>query len=153
MQNKTDNTPALDPIDCNCQAIRQTARRVTQFYDAHLAPLGLKTSQYSILAKLNRLGPLSINEMAEVMAMDRTTTSRAIQPLERNGLVKIEAAEDGRKRVIDLTATGRERAREGLTAWKKAQKEFELTFGPPAAQKLRTALREVVKVIPETGAD
>jgi len=153
MQNKMDNTPALELTQCNCLAIRQTARRVSQFYDAHLAPLGLKTSQYSILAKLTRLGPLSINEIAEAMVMDRTTTGRAVRPLERDGLVKIEAADDGRKRVIALTAAGRERAKAGLAAWKKAQKEFELAVGPPAAQKLRAALRNVVNVIPETGAD
>lgn len=153
MQNKTDNAPALEPAACNCLAVRQAARRVSQFYDAHLAPLGLKTSQYSILAKLARLGPMSINEIAEAMAMDRTTTSRAVRPLERDGLVKMEAAEDGRKRVINLTAAGRDRTKEALAAWRKAQKEFELAVGPPAAQKLRMALRDVVKVIPETGAD
>ncbi len=153
MQNKTDNAPALEPTACNCLAVRQAARRVSQFYDAHLAPLGLKTSQYSILAKLARLGPMSINEIAEAMAMDRTTTSRAVRPLERDGLVKMEAAEDGRKRVINLTAAGRDRTKEALAAWRKAQKEFELAVGPPAAQKLRMALRDVVKVIPETGAD
>ena len=153
MQNKTDYPPNLELGHCNCLAIRQAARRVSQFYDAHLAPLGLKTSQYSILSKLARLGPMSINDIAETMVMDRTTTGRAIRPLERDGLVKIEAAEDGRKRVIALTAAGRERAKEGLAAWKKAQKEFELAVGPQAAQKLRAALGDVVKVIPETGAD
>ncbi|ARP99305.1 MarR family transcriptional regulator [Pseudorhodoplanes sinuspersici] len=148
-----DETPALELTHCNCLAIRQAARRVSQFYDAHLAPLGLKSSQYSILSKLSRRGPMSINEIAEAMAMDRTTTSRAVQPLERDGLVKIEAAEDGRKRVINLTAAGRERAKEALAAWKKAQKEFELAYGSGAAKKLRTALRDVVKAIPEMGAD
>lgn len=153
MQNKTDDAPALERTDCNCLAIRQAARRVSQFYDAHLASLGLKTSQYSILAKLSRLGAMSINEIADSMVMDRTTTGRAVRPLERDGLVKIEAAEDGRKRVINLTPVGRERLKEALAAWKKAQKEFELSFGPAAAKKLRTALRDVVKVIPEMGAD
>lgn len=153
MQNKTDDALALELSHCNCLAIRQAARRVSQFYDAHLAPHGLKTSQYSILSKLSRLGPMSINEIADAMVMDRTTTGRAIRPLERDGLVKVEAAEDGRKRVINLTAAGRERAKQGFAAWKKAQKEFELSVGPGAAKKLRVALHDVVKVIPDTGAD
>lgn len=153
MQNKTDEAPALELSNCNCLAIRQAARRVSQFYDAHLAPLGLKTSQYSILSKLSRLGPMSINEIADAMVMDRTTTGRAVRPLERDGLVKVEAAEDGRKRVINLTVAGRERAKDGLAAWKKAQKEFELSFGPAAAKQLRAALNEVVKTVPEMGAD
>ena len=153
MQNKTDDSPALELGSCNCLAIRQAARRVSQFYDAHLAPLGLKTSQYSILSKLNRLGPMSINEIADAMVMDRTTTGRAVRPLERDSLVKVEAAEDGRKRVINLTAAGRERAKEGLAAWKKAQREFELAYGPGAAKKLRAALGDVVKAVPDMGAD
>ena len=153
MRNKTDDAPALELSQCNCLVIRQAARRVSQFYDAHLAPLGLKTSQYSILSKLNRLGPMSINEIADAMVMDRTTIGRAVRPLERDGFVKVEAAEDGRKRVINLTAAGRERAKEALAAWRQAQKEFELAYGPGAAKKLRTALRDVVKVIPEMGAD
>ena len=152
MQNKTDDAPALELGSCNCLAIRQAARRVSQFYDAHLAPLGLKTSQYSILSKLNRLGPMSINEIADAMVMDRTTTGRAVRPLERDGLVKVEAAEDGRKRVINLTAAGRKRAKEGLAAWKKAQNEFELAYGPKAAKKLRASLGDVVKAVPEMGA-
>ena len=152
MQNKTDGAPALELGSCNCLAIRQAARRVSQFYDAHLAPLGLKTSQYSILSKLNRLGPMSINEIADAMVMDRTTTGRAVRPLERDGLVKVEAAEDGRKRVINLTAAGRTRAKEGLAAWTKAQNEFELAYGPKAAKKLRASLGDVVKAVPEMGA-
>ena len=80
---------------------------MSQFYDSYLTPLGLKTSQYSILAKLNRLGPMSINEIADSMVMDRTTTGRAIKPLERDRLVRIGAGEDGRKRVVSLTAAGR----------------------------------------------
>ena len=63
----------LDQTECNCLALRQAARHVSQIYDGHLAAEGLKTTQYSILAKLNRLGPLSINELAKSMVMDRTT--------------------------------------------------------------------------------
>ena len=64
----------------------------------HLAAEGLKTSQYSILAKLGRLGPLSINELAKLMVMDRTTLGRAVQPLERDKLLAIAADEDGARR-------------------------------------------------------
>jgi len=52
--------------ECTCLAVRQAARRVTQFYDQHLAPTGLRTTQFSILAKLQRLGERSINELGHV---------------------------------------------------------------------------------------
>ncbi len=69
--------PSNPPI-CNCQALRQAARHVSQIYDDHLAAVGLKTSQYSILSKLNRLGPQSINELGRSsLVMDRTTLGRA----------------------------------------------------------------------------
>ena len=63
---------ALEPEDCNCFAMRSAARHVTQFYDHQLAPIGLRTTQFSILAKLKRLGPLTINGLAKAMLMDRT---------------------------------------------------------------------------------
>jgi hypothetical protein len=65
-------SPTLDRTTvCNCLALRQAARHISQIYDSYLASEGLRTTQYSILAKLNRLGPLSINELAKSMVMDR----------------------------------------------------------------------------------
>src|SRR5215470_18702715 len=79
-----------EPEVCNCLAVRSAARHVTQLYDQFLAPIGLRITQFSILAKLKRRGPLTINALADVMAMDRTTLGRNIQPLERDGLIAIE---------------------------------------------------------------
>ncbi len=62
--------------DCNCFAVRSAARHVTQLYDQFLAPLGLRGNQFSILAKLDRLGPMTINALAEAMITDRTTLAR-----------------------------------------------------------------------------
>jgi DNA-binding MarR family transcriptional regulator len=82
--------------DCNCFAVRSAARHVSQFYDRFLAPTGLRTTQFSILAKLNRKGPLTINELAKDMIMDRTTLGRNVRPLERDGLIAIEAVQSDR---------------------------------------------------------
>jgi DNA-binding MarR family transcriptional regulator len=145
--------PAADELAyCNCLAVRQAARRVSRFYESHLAPLGLTASQYSMLARLGRLGPMSINEIAEAMVMDRTTTGRAVRPLEREGLVRIGSAEDGRKRVVSLTAAGKKRTAAALEAWRRAQGEFERTFGAEASKSLRAMMKDVVKAVPETGA-
>jgi DNA-binding transcriptional ArsR family regulator len=85
----------LMPQDCNCLAVRQAARHVTQFYDQVLAPSGLRTTQFSILAKLKRLAPMTINALAADLVMDRTTLGRNILPLERDGLISLEAAGSG----------------------------------------------------------
>jgi DNA-binding MarR family transcriptional regulator len=157
MRNPKEPAPAPEPAAdelayCNCLAVRQAARRVSQFYESRLAPLNLTASQYSILARLNRLGSMSINELAEAMVMDRTTTGRAVRPLEREGLLRIGAAEDGRKRVITLTAAGKRRFAAALEAWRQAQAEFEHAFGPDAAKSLRAMMKDVVRAVPETGA-
>jgi len=149
MQNKPE--PALDLTACNCLAIRQAARRVTQLYESYLAPLGLRSSQYSVLARLSRLGPMSINALADGIVMDRTTMGRAIRPLQRDGLVAIGTAEDGRKRVVSLTPAGRARFKKALAQWRKAQKEFELSYGALAAQKLRATMKDVISAVPEMG--
>ena len=69
---------------CNCLALRQAARHVTQFYDQYLASTGLRTTQFSILAKLHGLGPMTINALAGELVMDRTTLGRTMLLLERD---------------------------------------------------------------------
>jgi DNA-binding MarR family transcriptional regulator len=144
MQKKSPRS--LDPTTCNCLALRQAARRVSQIYDGHLASEGLRTTQYSILAKLNRLGPVSINELARSMVMDRTTLGRAIRPLERDGLLTIAAGDDGRTRSLRLTAIGEARLKAAKAKWREAQKEFEIAFGPRDAADLRMVLQRVVSI-------
>jgi DNA-binding MarR family transcriptional regulator len=138
--------PSLDPTTCNCLALRQAARHVSQIYDGHLTSEGLRTTQYSILAKLDRLGPMSINALAKSMVMDRTTLGRAIRPLERDGLLTIGAGDDGRTRSLRLTARGQARLRAAKAKWRDAQKEFEIAFGARDAADLRAILRRVVSV-------
>lgn len=144
---KHTSSSAASPA-CNCQAIRQAARQVTQLYDTHLAPTGLRTSQLSILAELSRSGAQSIHELAANLIMDRTTLGRGIRPLERDGLIAIGDGPDGRTRSLKLTAAGRKKLAQALPRWDNAQKEFEAAFGKQEAASLRTALDRVVAVIP-----
>jgi DNA-binding MarR family transcriptional regulator len=138
--------PAIEPAICNCLALRQAARHATQLYDRHLAAEGLKTSQYSILAKLTRLGPQSINALAAMMVMDRTTTTRAVQPLARDKLVAIAPGEDERTRVVRITPAGEKRAKAAAARWREAQKEFEKGYGASEAERLRVELARVVSM-------
>jgi DNA-binding MarR family transcriptional regulator len=103
------------PEDCNCLAVRQAARHVTQFYDQFLAPSGLRTTQFSILARLRRLGPMTINALAAEMVMDRTTLGRNILPLERDGLIAIQqGSRDRRSKELRVTEAGEARFRAGM---------------------------------------
>ena len=131
--------------ECNCFAVRAAARHVTQCYDQFLASSGLRTTQFSILAKLKRRGPLTISELAESMVMDRTTLGRNILPLERDGLITIEAtASDRRAKELHLTKDGEKRLVAALRGWQAAQARFETVFGVKRAADLRALLRGVV---------
>jgi DNA-binding MarR family transcriptional regulator len=143
--HKMPTATLTGPEDCNCFAVRSAARHVTQLYDQFLAPAGLRSTQFSILAKLKRREPLTINALADEMVMDRTTLGRNVQPLERDGLIRIETApSDRRAKELHLTKAGEKRLQAGLKAWAKAQARFEAGFGSERAAELRALLRAIV---------
>ncbi len=130
---------------CNCLALRQAARHVTQFYDQHLAPTGLRTTQFSILVKLKRLGPMTINTLARELVMDRTTLGRTMLPLERDGLIAIRyGTVDRRSKELTLSKAGVERLQHAAKLWVEAQNEFEERFDAGRAADLRGLLGKVV---------
>lgn len=139
--------PTSKPIDaesCNCLAIRQASRQVTQFYERYLAPTGLRATQFSILAKLHRAGPVTINTLADALVMDRTTLGRNILPLERDGLLRTERSPaDGRAKELRLTEAGLRKLKEAYDAWSAAQAQFSALFGAERAGDLRALMREV----------
>jgi DNA-binding MarR family transcriptional regulator len=142
---KTPLKSPLKPEECNCFLVRSAARHVTQLYDAFLAPSGLHVTQFSMLAKLHRLGRTTINALAKEMLMDRTTLSRNVLPLERDGMIAIEAsAGDRRAKEIHLTRAGEARLQAAREAWSRAQTRFETRLGAKRAAELRALMREVV---------
>jgi DNA-binding MarR family transcriptional regulator len=133
-----------NPAGCNCLALRQAARHVSQFYDQFLVGRGLRATQYSILARLHRRGPTSINALAAALVMDRTTLGRNILPLQRDGLVAIRPGRaDRRSKEVHLTKAGAARFRAAAKDWRQAQTRFEAAFGGKRAKALRALLHEV----------
>jgi len=131
--------------DCYCLAVRQAARHVTQIYDECIAPVGLRSTQFSILSKLSRKGPMTINALAADMVMDRTTLGRNILPLEREGLITITpGASDRRSKELRLTKAGESCFQAATEGWVKAQARFEKSFGRERASELRALLHAVV---------
>ncbi len=138
----------INPAACNSLALRQAARHVTQFYDQFLAPSGLRSTQYSILARLQRRGPMTINALAAALVMDRTTLSRNILPLQRDGLIAVGAGKaDRRSKALSLTAAGIARWRSGLKGWQQAQSRFEAAFGVKRAKQLRALTNEIASTV------
>jgi len=134
----------VEPEICNCAALRQAARRVTKLYDDALAPAGLGVNQFSILALLSLVGASTIQDLARLLVMDRSTLGHLLRPLEKRGFVKLEVSEqDRRSRVVALTPAGKAVVAKARPRWAAAQRRFESTFGKEAALDLRTVLKQV----------
>src|SRR6516164_980407 len=124
----------VEPELCNCAALRQAARRVTKLYDDALAPIKLGVNQFSILARLNRVGPRTIQELAGLLVMDRSTLGHLLRPLEKRGFVKLEVSEqDRRSRTAMLTPEGEAVVAKARPRWAATQRRFESMFGKEAA--------------------
>ena len=116
---------------CNCALLRRASRKVTQMYDNELAAVGLRTTQFAILAEVRRrAGPPVMGELARALVMDRSTLGHNLRPLEREGLIVFQSMEeDRRNKRVALTAAGEQRYRDGMPYWRRAQQRFEAAFG------------------------
>lgn len=133
---------------CNCFALRQASRYVTQIYERHLAPSGLSAAQFAILARLSRKPGSTMLALAEAMVMDRTTLVRALKPLQRDGLAAAEPSdEDARALVYTLTTKGARVFEKACVAWRAAQTEFEQHFGRERAKALRGELFDITQAM------
>jgi DNA-binding MarR family transcriptional regulator len=128
---------------CNATALRKASRRLTQLYDAALEPIGLRSTQFAILTELAKslTDPPTLAELADALAIDRSSLGHNLRPLERDGLIVLrEGAADRRRHHIALTSTGKAKCREGLRLWQAAQERFEHVFGRSEAATLRATL-------------
>jgi DNA-binding MarR family transcriptional regulator len=126
---------------CNGTAMRRAMRRVSQIYDAALAPCGLRSTQRSILVSIARAGRPAMGELAASLVLDRSALAHNLKPLEREGLVEVVADErDKRSRLVALTAAGRAKLAQSLPLWEEAQRRFERAFGEERAKALRATL-------------
>ena len=139
-------TVPIEDIDgrCNCLAVAKAARYLRAAYDKALVPSGLRATQFAILFKLARHGPMTIKVLATRIAMDRTTLATNLKPLEREGFLAIAPAEDRRARNIQITDLGRNRYEEALPLWASVQAQFESAYGGTKASKLRKNLNAVL---------
>jgi DNA-binding MarR family transcriptional regulator len=129
-----------EPHD-DCFAIRQAMRAVSKRFDVHLLPVGLKTTQFSLLRRLKSLGPMTGATLADLLFVDRTTLARAIEPLLRDRLISKKASGPGRRgAIVALTEAGRSRLLTAEDLWKEAQFKLEAQFGTVRAAILRREL-------------
>jgi DNA-binding MarR family transcriptional regulator len=111
---------------CLCLHVQRAARALGRRFDEELRPLELTNGQFSLLMSLNRPEPPAMGPVASLLAMDRTTLTAALKPLERRGLVKIASdPKDRRSRVLILTEKGRTLLARALPVWLRTHEEIE----------------------------
>jgi DNA-binding MarR family transcriptional regulator len=140
------NRPVMnlsDPANCLCFNLRKAARTLTQSYDAALKPAGITAPQFMLLTALERQAPVSLSDLAGALGMDRTTLTRNLKPLQRDGLVASAAGDDRRVRLLTLTAAGRARLRDAEPLWRAVQSKVTDTFGHGPADTLLAELNRI----------
>ncbi len=127
---------------CLCLHVQRAARALARRFDDVLRPLDLTHGQFSLLISLNRPEPPSIGSVATLLAMDRTTLTANLKPLERRGLVKVAIdREDKRSRRLMLTGVGRTLVSKAFPLWQQAHAEVERLIPGSGPDELRSALR------------
>lgn len=117
------------PQGCTNFKLRQLVRRVSQLYDAEVGKAGLKTTQYSLLSHVLRLGPIRPGDLAERMTMDASTLTRNLKPMLAAGWLELSPGEDGRSRLVHITEAGRVKRAEAQRRWKAAQEALNVQLG------------------------
>src|SRR6202046_5215069 len=127
---------------CLCLHVQRAARALARRFDEALRPIDLTNGQFSLLMSLNRPEPPPMGAVASLLAMDRTTLTAALKPLERRGLVKVSPdPSDRRSRILQLTGKGQQLLASAVPVWESTQREVERLIPNDDPESLRIALR------------
>ena len=127
---------------CLCLHVQRAARALARRFDDVLRPFDLTNGQFSLLMSLNRPEPPAMGPVASLLAMDRTTLTAALKPLQRRGLVKVsQDPSDRRSRVLKLTAKGHNLLIRAVPVWERAHREVESLIPDADPEELRRSLR------------
>jgi len=123
-------------LPCACANLRRAARAVTRLYNQALRPDGIEITQFTLLMALSRSGETSHGELAELLALDSTTLTRVLSVARQRHWVQIRQGQDRRQRFVTLTATGREKLRQSMPRWTRAQEDLQKAVGRDAFSHL-----------------
>lgn len=154
MQNTTPSP--MRPQGCTNLKLRQLTRKVSQRYDAEMSATGLKTTQYSLLSHVVKLGPVRPADLAAQMRMDPSTLTRNLKPLVDAGWVAVAAGADARSRLVCITPAGSTKRAEALKHWRSAQESLNQTLGVDRVVALHTMIDEVLHLLaqsPDEGSE
>jgi DNA-binding MarR family transcriptional regulator len=135
--------PSPGPAGCSSQKVRRLSRRVSQHFDHIVAGAGVKTTQYSLLSHVLRLGPVRPGELAQAMGLEASTLTRNLQSLVAAGWVSVEpGTDDERSRLVSLTREGRHKHKAAQRVWREAQAAFNARLGEELVARLHAVVDE-----------
>jgi DNA-binding MarR family transcriptional regulator len=132
----------MKPQGCTNFKLRQLVRRVSHLYDAEVGKAGLKTTQYSLLSHVLKLGPIRPGDLAAAMTMDASTLTRNLKPMLAAGWLEVSAGEDGRSRLVHITDAGRDKRAEAQRYWKTAQERLNQVLGVERVRAIHVMVDE-----------
>ncbi len=146
---QVEGSPETELLNCVGTNVRMASRVLTRYYDDIMAPSGVRVTQLAILATVAYHGPFTLKVLAQALAMDRSTLTADLRPLETRGFVAISPGEDRRTRVVTITEGGLSAIRAALPLWRRAQSHIDQRLGHARLDALLKEIREVVVLIQE----
>ena len=134
-KNTHETKPAIALKDlaecgqCTCFNLRKASRIVTQYFDDSMRSIGLRGTQFTLLANAFAYSPITVTRMSEIMIIDRTTLGRNLLPMEKRGLIKVESGDDRRTRIVKITDAGKRKLTEAYPLWKETQENIKQKMG------------------------
>ena len=144
-----DKAQTVPLLPCACANLRRAARAVTRLYNGKLQPDGIEITQFTLLMTLDRTGEITQGRLGEILALDSTSLTRMLKPLEKRGWIKVKVGEDRRIRNIRLTSAGRSKLRQSLPHWKRAQVRMQNALGEDTMRQLADVLAQVTAMTAE----
>ena len=146
VSEKIDKKELIPCADCLCFNVRKASRIVTQIYDDLMSDTGLRGTQFTIVVMIAVNESITISKLAEALVMDRTTLTRNLKPLQKQGLVEIIPGVDRRTRSVKLTSLGIRTLKQALPLWRTAQKRASERFGKVRLENLLSELRAINEI-------
>lgn len=146
--NKMNNENIKDLRTCACKNLRMTSRVITQYFDKAFQQVGLRATQFALLADISSREGSTVGDLAEKLLMDQSTVTRNIEVLRKNGLIEVRQGEDdSRKRCIMITKLGTSTLIEAMPSWNKAQQHIENNIGKERYEEFLKILYDIQKIL------
>jgi DNA-binding MarR family transcriptional regulator len=137
---------------CGSFNLRRTARAVTRFYDLAFQDCGIRSTQFTILVSIAKKQPTSMGALADLLVIDRTTLTRSLRLLKKEGLVSVSERSTMRQRFLTLTPEGEQMLERSLPNWRKAQERFVQALGSEHWTNFRNELEKLAHIVTDLEA-